>query len=274
MSNAVEFERVSRHFGETRAVDSVSMQVEEGHFFAMLGPSGSGKTTCLRLISGFERPESGHVKIFGQHSEAVPPNRRPVNTVFQDYALFPHLTVRDNVAYGLMVKGADKATRHRQADEMLELVKLTGFGSRKPGMLSGGQRQRVALARALVNKPRVLLLDEPLGALDALTRSTMHRLIENLWQEHGFTLVMVTHDVSEAVMLADRVIVLDDGAIGLDVNIQLPRPRAATDPAFVGYEARLLEYLTGVPTEAPDETVPKHKRARLQSETGYLAISN
>ena len=121
MSNAVEFERVSRHFGETRAVDSVSMQVEEGHFFAMLGPSGSGKTTCLRLISGFERPESGHVKIFGQNSGAVPPNRRPVNTVFQDYALFPHLTVRDNVAYGLMVKGADKATRHRQADECWNL---------------------------------------------------------------------------------------------------------------------------------------------------------
>ena len=194
MSNAVEFERVSRHFGETRAVDSVSMQVKEGHFFAMLGPSGSGKTTCLRLISGFEKPESGHVKIFGQNSEAVPPNRRPVNTVFQDYALFPHLTVRDNVAYGLMVKGADKATRHRQADEMLELVKLTGFGSRKPGMLSGGQRQRVALARALVNKPRVLLLDEPLGALDLKLREQMQEELKSIQNQLGITFIYVTHD--------------------------------------------------------------------------------
>ncbi|MGA1560113.1 MAG: ABC transporter ATP-binding protein, partial [bacterium] len=236
MSNAVEFERVSRHFGETRAVDSVSMEVKEGHFFAMLGPSGSGKTTCLRLISGFERPETGHVKIFGQNSEAVPPNRRPVNTVFQDYALFPHLTVRDNVAYGLMVKGADKTTRHKQADEMLELVKLTGFGDRKPGMLSGGQRQRVALARALVNKPRVLLLDEPLGALDLKLREQMQEELKSIQHQLGITFIYVTHDQGEALSMADRVAVFNEGKIIQEATPKeiYERPRTHFVANFVG----------------------------------------
>ncbi len=236
MSNAVEFERVSRHFGETRAVDSVSMEVKEGHFFAMLGPSGSGKTTCLRLISGFERPETGHVKIFGQNSEAVPPNRRPVNTVFQDYALFPHLTVRDNVAYGLMVKGADKTTRQKQADEMLDLVKLTGFGDRKPGMLSGGQRQRVALARALVNKPRVLLLDEPLGALDLKLREQMQEELKSIQHQLGITFIYVTHDQGEALSMADRVAVFNEGKIIQEATPKeiYERPRTHFVANFVG----------------------------------------
>jgi sulfonate transport system ATP-binding protein len=186
--------------------------------------------------------------------------------MYQEPRLLPWKTVIGNVEIGKVESARAKFALHE--------VELDSKSQDWPASLSGGQKQRVALARALAHRPELLLLDEPLGALDALTRSTMHRLIENLWQEHGFTLVMVTHDVSEAVMLADRVIVLDGGAIGLDVSIRLPRPRVATDPAFVGYEARLLEYLTGVPAEAPDETVPKRKRATLLPESGYLAISN
>jgi putative spermidine/putrescine transport system ATP-binding protein len=213
MTVAVEFQNVSRTFGQVRAVDGVDLSIEEGSFFAMLGPSGSGKTTCLRLISGFDQPTSGHIRIFGEASEGVPPNRRSVNTVFQDYALFPHLNVRDNVAYGLMVKGVDKVARHKAAQDMLALVKLDGFGDRKPGQLSGGQRQRVALARALVNKPRVLLLDEPLGALDLKLREAMQDELKSLQQALGITFVFVTHDQGEALSMADRVAVFNDGKI-------------------------------------------------------------
>ena len=213
MTDAVAFENVSRHFGSVRAVDDVSVTIGEGSFFAMLGPSGSGKTTCLRLISGFERPTAGHVRIFGENSENIPPNRRPVNTVFQDYALFPHLNVRDNVAYGLMVKGTERRARMKAADEMLALVKLEGLGDRKPAALSGGQRQRVALARALVNKPRVLLLDEPLGALDLKLREAMQEELKTLQRALGITFIFVTHDQGEALSMADRVAVFNEGRI-------------------------------------------------------------
>jgi putative spermidine/putrescine transport system ATP-binding protein len=217
MTSAVEFRSVSRHFGTPdrliKAVDQVDLTIAEGSFFAMLGPSGSGKTTCLRLISGFELPTAGEIMIFGEPSSHVPPNRRNVNTVFQDYALFPHMSVRDNVAYGLMVKGEAKATRHKRADEMLELVKLAGFGDRKPAQLSGGQRQRVALARALVNEPRVLLLDEPLGALDLKLREAMQDELKSLQQRLGITFVFVTHDQGEALSMADRVAVFNDGKV-------------------------------------------------------------
>ncbi|MGB6117636.1 MAG: ABC transporter ATP-binding protein, partial [Mesorhizobium sp.] len=144
MTTAVSFQNVSRHFGSVRAVDELNLDIVAGEFFAMLGPSGSGKTTCLRLIAGFEQPTAGHIEIFGETAEGVPPYRRNVNTVFQDYALFPHLNVLDNVAYGLMIKGVDRATRHKAASDALELVKLPGYGARRPGQLSGGQRQRVA----------------------------------------------------------------------------------------------------------------------------------
>ena len=180
MASAVKFEATSRFFGDTRAVDDVTLEIEEGEFFAMLGPSGSGKTTCLRLIAGFERPSQGRVHIFGQDATNTPPYRRPVNTVFQDYALFPHLNVQDNVAYGLMIARVPKAERHHAADEALDLVALSGFSKRKPSELSGGQRQRVALARALVNKPKVLLLDEPLGALDLKLREQMQGELKSL----------------------------------------------------------------------------------------------
>lgn len=213
MTAAVEFQNVTRHFGTVRAVDGVNLTIAEGEFFAMLGPSGSGKTTCLRLISGFEQPTSGAIRIFGQDVGNVPPNKRNVNTVFQDYALFPHMTVRDNVAYGLMVKGIGKAERLAKAEEMLGLVKLPGYGDRKPGQLSGGQRQRVALARALVNEPKVLLLDEPLGALDLKLREAMQDELKALQKRLGITFVFVTHDQHEALSMADRLAVFSDGKI-------------------------------------------------------------
>lgn len=213
MTVAVEFSNVSRHFGQVRAVDGVNLSIAEGSFFAMLGPSGSGKTTCLRLISGFEKPTGGAIRIFGEDVSAVPPNRRNVNTVFQDYALFPHMNVADNVAYGLMVKGVGKAERMRKAEEMLALVKLDGYGGRKPAQLSGGQRQRVALARALVNEPRVLLLDEPLGALDLKLREAMQDELKALQQRLGLTFVFVTHDQHEALAMADHLAVFNEGRI-------------------------------------------------------------
>ncbi|KAA0701313.1 ABC transporter ATP-binding protein [Neorhizobium sp. P12A] len=236
MTSAVRFQKVSRHFGQVRAVDGVDLDVAPGEFFAMLGPSGSGKTTCLRLIAGFEQPTSGHIEIFGETAEGVPPYRRNVNTVFQDYALFPHLNILDNVAYGLMVKGVAKEERNRAAEQALELVKLPGYGARKPGQLSGGQRQRVALARALVNKPKVLLLDEPLGALDLKLREQMQEELKSLQRALGITFVFVTHDQGEALSMADRVAVFNNGGIvqqGTPQDIyQRPKTRFVAD--FVG----------------------------------------
>ena len=246
MTAAVEFRAVSRSFGAVKAVDQVDLTIAEGAFFAMLGPSGSGKTTCLRLISGFEQPTAGTVRIFGADSSAVPPNRRNVNTVFQDYALFPHMNVRDNVAYGLMVKGVGRALRHSRAEEMLALVKLADYGSRKPGQLSGGQRQRVALARALVNEPRVLLLDEPLGALDLKLREAMQDELKALQQRLGITFVFVTHDQGEALSMADQVAVFNQGRVaqvGTPLEIyQQPATRFVAD--FVGSSNVLPPELT------------------------------
>ena len=213
MTAAVEFQNVSRHFGPVKAVDGVDLSIAEGSFFAMLGPSGSGKTTCLRLISGFEKPTGGQIRIFGEDVSNTPPHLRNVNTVFQDYALFPHLNVRDNVAYGLMVKGMGRAARYAKAEEMLALVKLDGYGDRKPAQLSGGQRQRVALARALVNQPRVLLLDEPLGALDLKLREAMQDELKALQHKLGLTFVFVTHDQHEALSMADSLAVFNEGKI-------------------------------------------------------------
>ena len=213
MTNAVEFRAVSRHFGPVKAVDAVDLTIAEGAFFAMLGPSGSGKTTCLRLISGFEKPSSGQIRIFGEDVSATPPHLRNVNTVFQDYALFPHMNVRDNVAYGLMVKGMGRTQRYTKAEEMLALVKLDAYGARKPAQLSGGQRQRVALARALVNEPRVLLLDEPLGALDLKLREAMQDELKSLQRRLGITFIFVTHDQSEALSMADSLAVFHNGKI-------------------------------------------------------------
>jgi putative spermidine/putrescine transport system ATP-binding protein len=246
MTVAVRFEAVSRHFGSVRAVDSVDLEIAEGEFFAMLGPSGSGKTTCLRLIAGFERPTAGHIEIFGEHAEGVPPYRRAVNTVFQDYALFPHLSVADNVAYGLMVKGVNSADRKKSAEDALAMVKLPGFGPRKPSQLSGGQRQRVALARALVNKPRVLLLDEPLGALDLKLREQMQEELKTLQKSLGITFVFVTHDQGEALSMADRVAVFNEGKIVQSGSPEevYGKPRTKFVADFVGSSNILTPDLT------------------------------
>ena len=236
MTIAVSFTAVSRHFGSVKAVDRVDLEIGEGEFFAMLGPSGSGKTTCLRLIAGFEQPTAGHIEIFGETVEGVPPYRRNVNTVFQDYALFPHLTIVDNVAYGLMVRGIAKAERYRMAEEALALVELPGFGNRRPSQLSGGQRQRVALARALVNKPKVLLLDEPLGALDLKLREQMQEEIKSLQKALGITFVFVTHDQGEALSMADSLAVFNEGRIaqiGTPAEVY-SRPRTRFVADFVG----------------------------------------
>ena len=236
MPAAVSFQNVSRHFGTVRAVDDVSLDIAEGEFFAMLGPSGSGKTTCLRLIAGFEQPTSGHIEIFGETAEGLPPYKRNVNTVFQDYALFPHMTVGENVAYGLMIKGVPRHERERKAIEALAMVKLKGFEARRPSQLSGGQRQRVALARALVNQPKVLLLDEPLGALDLKLREQMQDELKALQKQLGITFVFVTHDQGEALSMADRVAIFNDGKIvqaGSPAEVyERPRSRFVAD--FVG----------------------------------------
>jgi putative spermidine/putrescine transport system ATP-binding protein len=254
MNPAVEFQTVSRHFGSVKAVDGVDLVIAEGSFFAMLGPSGSGKTTCLRLISGFEKPTNGAIRIFGADVSDVSPHLRNVNTVFQDYALFPHMNVRDNVAYGLMVKGMGRAARYGKADEMLALVKLDAYGDRKPGQLSGGQRQRVALARALVNEPRVLLLDEPLGALDLKLREAMQDELKALQKRLGITFVFVTHDQHEALSMADSLAVFNEGRIaqiGTPSEIYAkPRTRFVAD--FVGSSNVLPPDLT-VALGGPDK---------------------
>jgi putative spermidine/putrescine transport system ATP-binding protein len=236
MTTAVSFQNVSRHFGPVRAVDDVTLDIAPGEFFAMLGPSGSGKTTCLRLIAGFEQPTGGHIEIFGETAEGLPPYRRNVNTVFQDYALFPHMTILENVGYGLMVKGIARTAREKKALEALDLVELKGFDARRPSQLSGGQRQRVALARALVNEPKVLLLDEPLGALDLKLREQMQVELKTLQRNLGITFVFVTHDQGEALSMADRVAIFNQGKI---VQVGAPqeiyeRPRTRFVADFVG----------------------------------------
>ena len=214
MTTAVSFQHVSRHFWSVRAVDDVSLDIAEGEFFAMLGPSGSGKTTCLRLIAGFEQPTSGHIEIFGDTAEGVPPYRRNVNTVFQDYALFPHMTVRRKCRLWPDDQGRGTTRRSRRPRRSSPaMVKFKGFERRRPSQLSGGQRQRVALARALVNQPKVLLLDEPLGALDLKLREQMQEELKALQKQLGITFVFVTHDQGEALSMANRVAIFNEGKI-------------------------------------------------------------
>ncbi|HUG22240.1 ABC transporter ATP-binding protein [Piscinibacter sp.] len=210
---AVQLDDVSCHFGSVRAVDGVSLAIAPGEFFTLLGPSGSGKTTCLRMIGGFTLPTAGRILIGGEDVSMRPPYARPVNTVFQDYALFPHMSIRDNVAYSLMVRKVPRHERERRAEELLELVRLSGVGERRPAQLSGGQRQRVALARALINAPQLLLLDEPLGALDLKLREQMQTELKLLQRTLGITFLFITHDQHEALSMSDRVGVFNNGKL-------------------------------------------------------------
>lgn len=248
---AVSLDTVTKRFGDVVAVDGITLDIEDGEFFSLLGPSGSGKTTCLRMIAGFEAPTSGRVLLHGADVTALAPYQRDVNTVFQDYALFPHMTVADNVAYGLMVKGVDKGERRARVADALAMVHLTGYDDRKPGQLSGGQRQRVALARALVNRPRVILLDEPLGALDLKLRHTMQVELKTIQRDVGLTFIYVTHDQEEALNMSDRLAVFNQGRIE---QIGPPQevyetPRNEFVAGFVGVSnvvpAALAEALTG-----------------------------
>jgi putative spermidine/putrescine transport system ATP-binding protein len=204
---------LARRFADVVAVDAVCLDIARGEFFTMLGPSGSGKTTTLRLIAGFEQPDAGRVELAGTDVTARPPYARDVNTVFQDYALFPHMTVAENVEYGLRVTGVARADRARRREEALQMVRLPEYGDRRPGELSGGQRQRVALARAIVNRPRVLLLDEPLGALDLKLREQMQVELKSIQGEVGITFVYVTHDQDEALTMSDRIAVFNEGRV-------------------------------------------------------------
>ena len=233
---AVELSAVTKRFGEFVAVDDLSLDIYEGEFFSLLGPSGCGKTTTLRMIAGFEEPTEGGISVGGDPMRRVPPYRRPVNTVFQSYAIFPHLNVFDNVAFGLRRSGVKGEELHKRVTDACEMVQLSGFEKRKPSMLSGGQQQRVALARALVNHPEVLLLDEPLGALDLKLRKEMQLYLKNLQHEVGITFIYVTHDQEEALTMSDRIAVMNEGRVQQVADpptlYELPRNRFVSD--FIG----------------------------------------
>jgi len=247
----IEIEHVVKRFGEFVAVDDVDFSIGQGEFFSMLGPSGCGKTTTLRMIAGFEQPTSGAVRLDGVDVSKVPPNKRDVNTVFQQYALFPHMNVFDNVAFGPQSKKVDKTTIKKRVTEMLEVVRLTEFASRRPAQLSGGQQQRVALARALVNLPKALLLDEPLGALDLKLRHAMQFELKRIQREVGITFVYVTHDQEEALTMSDRIAVMSDGCveqIGTPAEIY-DNPASVFVAGFIGqanlWPATVTEHTAG-----------------------------
>ena len=232
----VRISGLRKTYGSVVAVDSVDLEIARGEFFTMLGPSGSGKTTTLRMIAGFERPDAGSIELGGVDVSGLPPFDRDVNTVFQDYALFPHMNVQQNVEYGLRVKKVPKAERRLKAAEALRMVRLDGYGDRKPAQLSGGQRQRVALARAIVNTPRALLLDEPLGALDLKLRQELQIELKQIQQELGMTFVYVTHDQEEALTMSDRIAVFNDGRIEqVDTPaVMYEHPATAFVAGFIG----------------------------------------
>ena len=280
---AVELRDVVKRFGEVSAVDHVSMQIRDGEFFSMLGPSGCGKTTSLRMIAGFEYPTTGEIFLSGKPIGTIPPFQRNVNTVFQSYALFPHMTVAENVAFGLEMKRVPRIEIRRRVDEALDMVRLAGYGGRRPRQLSGGQQQRVALARALVNHPDVLLLDEPLGALDLKLRKEMQLELKGLQERVGITFIYVTHDQEEALTMSDRIAVFNNGTIeqiGAPAQVY-EHPATAFVAGFVGISnivrGAAAQAITGSPQPfairpekirmlAPDAPVPPE----LHSASGRI----
>ncbi len=274
---AIEFRDVSRIFsvahqgqlGAVNAVDHVSLEIYDGEFFSLLGPSGSGKTTSLRMIAGFDRPTSGKILLYGEDVSALPPYERNVNTVFQDYALFPHMTVGENVAYGLMIKKVGRFERQKQTDEMLDLVRLPGFSGRKPSQLSGGQRQRVALARALINHPRVLLLDEPLGALDLKLRQQMQVELKSIQERVGITFIFVTHDQEEALTMSDRIAVFNQGRIE-----QIGTPAEVYEHPSTPFVAGFVGTSNLIPAPIAKRITGSEKRFSIRPEKIHMAASN
>jgi spermidine/putrescine ABC transporter ATP-binding subunit len=235
MTALLTLDRITKRFGTAPAVDDLTLEIRENEFFALLGASGSGKTTVLRMLAGFEVPTSGRILLAGQDITATPPNRRPLNLMFQSYALFPHMTVRANIAYGLEMERLPRAEIASRVDDILGIVALTPYADRKPDQLSGGQRQRVALARALVKRPRVLLLDEPLAALDKKLREAMQLELKRLQHEVGTTFVVVTHDQEEALVMADRIAILKDGRL-----VQCAPPREVYEHPASRYAAEFI----------------------------------
>ncbi|HEX5593693.1 MAG TPA: ABC transporter ATP-binding protein [Solirubrobacterales bacterium] len=265
---------LTKRYGEVVAVAGIDLEIAQGEFFTMLGPSGSGKTTTLRMIAGFEDPSSGTIELAGEDVSGVPPYDRAVNTVFQDYALFPHMSVGENVEYGMKVARVDKAERRQRREEALEMVRLPGYADRKPGELSGGQRQRVALARAIVNRPKVLLLDEPLGALDLKLREEMQSELKTIQGEVGITFVYVTHDQDEALTMSDRIAVFNNGRIEqVSPPLELyEHPANEFVAGFVGV-SNLIERDGGRMTIRPEKIELLEAGAQadhLQTESGRI----
>ena len=263
---AVCLKGLRKSYGDVDAVAGIDLDVMDGEFFTLLGPSGSGKTTTLRMIAGFELPTAGEVLLGGRDVSKLPPYERDVNTVFQDYALFPHMNVGDNVAYGLMVKRVGRAERRERAARALAMVRLEGFERRKPSQLSGGQRQRVALARALVNRPRLLLLDEPLGALDLKLREEMQIELKTIQREIGITFIFVTHDQDEALTMSDRIAVFNDGRV---VQVGTPadvyeRPATAFIAGFVGTSNLVRDDAARAITGSGDAFTVRPEKIRIE----------
>ncbi len=267
MDSAVRFRKVFLRYGRVVALDGIDLEIRSGEFFGILGPSGSGKTSCLRLIAGFDRPTEGEIELHDRPATAVAPYDRDVNTVFQDYALFPHMNVEQNVGFGLMVKGVGRRARRERVGEMLEMVRLEGLGGRRPSELSGGQRQRVALARALVNRPSVLLLDEPLGALDLKLRQQMQVELRALQRTLGITFIFVTHDQGEALSMSDRLAVFNRGRIE-----QVGTPREIYEQPSTQFAAQFVGDSNIV--EQRDAGAASHARGwfSLRPEKVHLSI--
>jgi len=264
---AIRLDRVSRQFGDVKAVDDVSLDIPDGEFFTLLGPSGSGKTTSLRLIAGFDHPSAGRILLHGEDVTSLPPYEREVNTVFQDYALFPHMSVGENIGYGLMIRSLPKPERARQVAEMMELVRMPGLEDRRPSQLSGGQRQRVALARALILRPRVLLLDEPLGALDLKLRQQMQVELKSIQEQVGITFIYVTHDQEEALTMSDRIAVFNLGRV---VQIGSPaelyeHPASPFVAGFVGVSNLISGELARKITASPETFSVRPEKISLQA---------